>query len=410
MLSSRFLTLVSTPVWILSAGLLVLWPTATCVYGQADEHGAHDEHPTDEDEHEDEHDEGSVRLSKSEIEEFGIQLARAGEAVVGPTLKLAGEIVVNPNRFAHVVPRVGGVVRQVFADLGDNVKGGDVMAVIESTDLSDLKSAYLAALERKQLADASLAREERLWKQEITSEREYLSAKQAAAEARIRARSAEDKLRALGFSEAYLERLPELRRASFTEFEISAPFEGTVVSKHITLGESVEAGDDVFSVTDLRTVWAVLAVYQRDLNRFRIGMDISIQDREGGAETFVGKLTYLSPVIDEATRTGSARVVVQNPEGRWRPGMFVRGLLVIERVPVAVAVPANAVQRLDGKPVVFVYDGNTFTTRVVRIGRSSDEQVEIVSGIRAGEVVAAEGAFTLSTQIEKSEFSSGHNH
>lgn len=371
--------------------------------GKEEAHGGHDEHVGEEEE-------GSVHLTKAEIEEFGITLSIAGAGVIGPAIELAGEVVANPDRYAHVVPRVGGVVRVVRAGLGDRVRKGDVMAIIDSRELSDLKSDYLAAIERRTLAETSFKREERLWKENISSEREFLQAKQVLAEARIESRSAEHKLHALGFSESYLENLPSQTDVSFTRYEIHAPFNGVVVEKHITLGESIEPDAEVFSVTDLRQVWAVLAVYQKDLKWMREGMQVSIQDREGGGARVDGKISYISPVIDEATRTASARVVIENPNGHWRPGMFVGAKVTTDGRSVPVAVPAASVQKLGEEQVVFVYDGDEFEMREVRVGQSTDEWTEILSGLSPGETVASQGAFTLKTQIQKGEFESGHSH
>ncbi len=385
---------------LLLGGLAVCFVTAH-VAAQPEEHNDHGE-----DVHEEER---SVHLSAVEIEEFGIRLSRAEAGVIGPIIELAGEIVANPDRFAHVVPRVGGIVRRVEASLGDHVKAGAVMATTDSRELSDLKSAYLAAVERRELARAAFEREERLWKQNISSERDFLEAKQSFAEVRIEARSAEHKLHALGFSEAYLKTLPRQPDVSFTEFEIRAPFDGVVVSKHLALGESVDEDSDVFSVTDLSRVWAILAVYQKDLKWVVHGMRVAVQDREGGTERSEGKISYVSPVIDETTRKASVRVVLDNQSGAWRPGMFVRGRIVTEGHSVAVAVPRTAVQQLDGEDVVFVHDGTEFEARDVQTGRAAGDLIEIVTGLEAGETIAVQGAFTLKTQIEKGEFESGHS-
>jgi cobalt-zinc-cadmium efflux system membrane fusion protein len=354
--------------------------------------------------------ESSVHLTKTEIEEFGIRLLEVVGGLVGPSVELSGEIVVNPDRFAHVVPRVGGVVRNVQVGLGDSVRAGDVMAVIDSRELSDLKSAYLATVNRKELAEASFAREERLWKQNISSERDYLAAKQALAETGIAARSAEHKLQALGFSKSYLDELPGLPDILFTQFEIRAPFDGIVVSKHITLGESVAEDAEVFSVTDLSRVWAILTVYQKELGWIQKGMRVSVHDLEGGAERVWSEISYVSPILDESTRTASARAVVENGTGIWRPGMFVKANVTKEGRSVPVAVPIEAIQKYEGRQIVFVYSGDEFALREVVTGESTEGLVEIVSGLNPGETIASSGAFTLKTQIQKSEFESGHNH
>jgi cobalt-zinc-cadmium efflux system membrane fusion protein len=362
-----------------------------------------------------EHEEGVVHLSASEIEEFGIQLIPAAAGVIGPTIELAGEIVTNPDRFAHVVPRVSGVVSHVAAGVGARVQGGAVLATIDSRELSDLKSDYLATLERRELARTSFEREERLWKQEISSEREYLQARQAYAEARINARSAGLKLHALGFSEADLQALPMEPDASFTRFDIRAPFSGIVLDKHITLGESVDEKTAVFSVTDLRQVWAIFTIYQRDLQWIRQGQSVSIQDREQRSGRSSGDISYVSPVIDEVTRTASVRVVLDNAQGNWRPGMFVLGEVITTDRSAPVVIERSAVQSYEGSEIVFVHHGGEETSeefhlRQVRTGESTEDLVEILSGVEPGEHVVTAGAFTLKTEIQKGEFESGHNH
>lgn len=393
----------------LLCGLLSAWLVTLPAAGQTAEHDNHGEKDAHagHDEHEEER---SVHLSKAEMAEFGIRVSAVEGGMIGPTIELAGEVVADPDRYAHVVPRVEGVVRRVRVGLGDRVRSGDAMAVIDSRELSDLKSAYLSAVERRNLTEAAFVREERLWKQSISSEREYLAAKQSLAEARIEARSAEHKLHALGFSESYLEELPTLPDVSYTRFEIRAPFDGVVVSKHITLGEAVNADAEAFSVADLSEVWAILAVYQKDLKWIREGLRVAVLDREGGEERVDGTVSYVSPVIDEATRTASARVVIDNATGQWRPGMFVSAKVVTKGRSVPVAVPAAAVQSLDEGQVVFVYDGDEFEMRDVRTGQSADEWIEILSGLQPGESIATQGVFTLKSQIQKGEFESDHDH
>jgi cobalt-zinc-cadmium efflux system membrane fusion protein len=356
------------------------------------------------------HEEATIHLSPAEIDEFGIQLSPVGAGVIGRPIELAGEIVVNPDRFAHVVPRVDGIVRQVVTGLGDRVEAGAVMATIDSRELADLKSTFLATLERRQLARLSFEREERLWRQAISSERDYLQAKQAYAEAAIEARSARHKLQAIGFTVAHLQALPEEEDALFARFEIRAPFAGVVVAKHISLGESVAGDTEIYSVTDLRQVWSVLTVYQRDLKWIKEGMVVTIRDRESGDNNAQGTISYVSPVLDPETRTASVRVVIGNQDGAWRPGIFIRGTVSVEKVTVPLVVQRSAVQRMADREVVFVYDGTEFKLRKVVTGRAAGDVIEIISGVKAGEIVASKGAFTLKTQIEKGEFASGHNH
>ncbi len=186
---------------LVATGLL-----ATGSLGVAAAEDAHngDVHPGEHDEHEDEM---VVRMSVAEQEEFGVRLMTAGPGVLGVHVSLPGEIRVNPDRLAHLVPRVSGVAQRVLANVGDQVHENQVLAVLESRELSELKSTYLVAVECLALALTTFAREEKLWRQSISSERMYLEAQKGLVEARIEQRVAEQKLHALGFTHEYLANL-----------------------------------------------------------------------------------------------------------------------------------------------------------------------------------------------------------
>lgn len=377
------------------------------------EHGAHEEHEEQEAhaEHNEHghHEEDVVRLDDAAQKEFGIELSHVGSEKLGSQVSLPGEVVVNPDRFAHIVPRVSGVVRSVSKKLGDQVKTGDVMAVLESRELSDVKSAFLATKERERLARATFDREDRLWKDGISSEREYLDAKQKLAETRIEAQSAEHKLHALGFSDAYLKMLPNQPDVSYTRYEITAPFDGVVVAKHITLGENVKDDAEVFSVADLRSVWVMLTVYQKDLPLLQLGDAVRISTQEGSTSA-VGEISYISPMIDEGTRTATAKVVLDNQTGFWRPGLFVNGFIEAGHYNVALVVPKAALQTVENKTCVFVVTEEGFEPQPVVVGRTTQTQVEILEGLISGQKYVSRGAFTLKAQLEKSSFGDGHNH
>ena len=146
-----------------------------------------------------------MTLEAGDLSELGIRVEVAGPGLVENSTELPGEVQVNGDRMAHVAPRVSGVVKEVFASLGDSVRGGQVLAVLESRELADSKADFLASSERLKLADATFRREERLWDEKISSEQDYLDARRGLAEARIARRAAEQKLHALGFSSSDLE-------------------------------------------------------------------------------------------------------------------------------------------------------------------------------------------------------------
>ena len=283
------------------------------------------------------------------------------------------------------------------------------MAVVESRELADAKAAYLAAIEREKLAQANFEREEGLWRKKVTSEQEYLDARQALAETRIEKSSAEQQLHALGFSDIYLRKLPEQADATYTRYEIRAPFAGTIIEKHLPLGENVNADSAVFTIADLSTVWVDINVYQKDLPKIRKGQKVVI---EAGHDipAATGTIAWLGPLVGEATRTAKARVILPNPKGELRPGLFVTARVAVANSPAGVVVPKSALQSFEERPVVFVRTPEGFEPQPVETGRQNVTQVEILSGLKPGQTYVSEGAFTLKAQLSKGAFGDGHNH
>jgi cobalt-zinc-cadmium efflux system membrane fusion protein len=347
-------------------------------------------------------------MSPAEMKQFDIEVAVAGAGNLESRISLQGEVALNEDRQSHIVPRTPGVVKEVRKTLGDSVKQGEVMAVIESRELADAKAEYLAAQEKTELAKAQLNREERLWKMKITSEEEYLNARQGFAEARIALRSAEQKLHALGFSHEYLKRLRNESDLSFTRYEITAPFNATVIKKHISLGEMLKDDTETFVIADLSTVWVNLNIYQRDVAEIRKGQRVLIGF---GEETSLaeGRIAYVEPIVQEETRTALARVILPNPEGKWRPGMFVTAKVLTGDASVGIVIPELALQTLDERTVVFVQVPEGFEARPVKTGRRTGGEVEILSGLSAGERYAVRGTLTLKAQASKGDIG-GHSH
>ncbi|VAW38666.1 Cobalt/zinc/cadmium efflux RND transporter, membrane fusion protein, CzcB family [hydrothermal vent metagenome] len=378
-------------------------------------HDEHDDHDEDKKEssggHDghDEEEEDIVRLSKEEMKEFGIELATAGPGKLHVYASLSGEVVPNADRLAHIVPRMNGIVREVRKTLGEKVRTGEVMAVIESRELADIKSAYLAAKERILLADATFKREEKLWKKKISPEREYLEARQLLADAKIKLRSTEQKLHALGFSDKYMEQLPAHSNIAFTRYEITAPFEGTVIEKHVALGEAVEGDSKVFVVADLSSVWIDLDIYQKDLSFIEKGQSVVISAGHGIPDV-TSRVSYVGPLVGEETRTALARVVLPNKAGKWRPGLFVTALVATSDTEMPIVVPKASLQMVEERVSIFVQTEGGFEPRAVKTGKEDKTQVEITSGLKPGERYVMKGAFMLKAQASKGAFESGHSH
>lgn len=370
------------------------------------------ETPGGSDSHSHEHEPvGTVHIDQEDIERFGIETAPAGGGVLKLEREIQGELTVNADRTAHIVPRVAGIVTDVRNRLGDRVAEGRVLAVIESSGLADMKAAYLAAVERYDIAAAAYRREKALRDDGISSESEYLEAKRAFAEAKIERRSSRQKLLALGLDEAYLSRLLSEPESEFTVFEIRAPFGGVLISRHITAGEAVGADTNIFTITDLDTIWADLQAFQSDAGFLEEGQELEISSRNG-MNAVRGKISMINSVIESDSRTLLVRVILDNSARKLHPGTFVTALVRVDSSFSQVVLARDIIQEIDSEPAVFVRSADGFEARRVVIGRSNGEYAEILEGVEPGDMVAAENSFMLKAELKKSEDGghAGHGH
>lgn len=194
---------------------------------------------------------------------------------------------------------------------------------------------------------------------------------------------------------------------SLQPYEVKSSIAGTVIKKDVTQGEFVREGESIYTVTDLGTVWVDLNVFRKDFDKLKVGEAATIFAGEGLANA-TGTVSYISPFGAEDTQTMLARVELPNPEGKWRPGLFVTGEVIVEEAEVPVAVKASALQTFRDWDVVFKQDGSMFEIAILELGRRDAVWVEVVSGLSAGQKYAAESSFIIKADILKSGASHDH--
>jgi cobalt-zinc-cadmium efflux system membrane fusion protein len=356
-----------------------------------------------------EHAEDIIVLDDHAQQEFGIEMVRAAAGTLTTFVELPGEITINSDRMVHIVPRVSAIVRKVNKTLGDQVNAGETLAELESRDLAELKMQYLSARERYSLTKEIFAREEKLWAKQISAEQDYLNARQAMAEAGIELRAAEQRLHLLGFTDEELERQAGQADAVYPRYTITAPFAGTVIEKHITMGEVLKEDAEIFTIADFSTVWVDINVYQQDLAKVEKGQTAVIVDTSAGQEG-EGTISFVGPIVGETTRTAPARIVLDNRDGRWRPGMFITARIATGSKESPLLIRRSALQTMDGQQVVFVRTGEGFAPQPVVLGDGDREYVEVADGLAPGQEYVSTGSFVLKAQLSKSAFGDGHNH
>jgi cobalt-zinc-cadmium efflux system membrane fusion protein len=354
------------------------------------------------------HDEGIVKKTVEELQALGATVMVAEAGTIATQITLQGALEPLPDSVGHIVPRIPGVVREVRKKLGDTVKKGETLAVLESRDLADAKSSWLAARERLSAAESAFKREESLWQKKITSEQDYLEAKKAASEARIEQNSAFQKLESLGLSPAQLSSTTG-GAGSLVRYELKSPLAGIVVERHLTVGETTKTEEPAFVVAELSKINAVVQVYPKDLPAVRQGLKGTVTLSTGGQKT-TGTVTFVSPILDAESRAAKAHLLIDNASGLFRPGLFVTAALDVDATEAAVIVSRDAIQKVENKDVVFVQTEEGFVPSPLELGRSNATHVEVLSGLEAGEKFVAKGSFLLKAEAAKAQAGHDHDH
>ena len=344
--------------------------------------------------------EGKVKLGDDQLKSAGIEIGTVGPRVMVTTLELPGEVTADETRLAHVVPRLQGVVTDVFKKEGDRVAKGELIAVLSSREFANAKSDYLAAAHHVEFTRGALDREENLWKKRISAERDYLEAKRVFDEAALAERLAAQNLVVLGVAVGDLPGLASAPAESMSRYEIRSPLAGEVIERHVTIGEAVSADGNIFMIADLSSIWVDVTVYAKDIAMVRAGQVATVRSSDLGSE-ITGRVSYVGPLVGQDTRAATARIILPNPSGRWRPGLFVTVELVREATTVRLAVPTDAIQTFRDWQVVFVRYGDSFEARPLALGRSDGAWVEVLSGLKAGDRFATVNSFAVKAEIGK---------
>jgi cobalt-zinc-cadmium efflux system membrane fusion protein len=301
----------------------------------------------------------------------------------------------------------------VSAQLGDRVATGDVLALLDSIELGQAKAAYLVSKATEEVARENHEREQRLFADRISSEKEMLEARGSFLQAAASRQSAEETLHLYGLED---EEIAALRPGELgaSLLSVRAPFAGLVVEQHVTVGELVTPEDNLFTIADLGHVWIWLDVYEQDLGKVHLGDEVSVEVAAYPGRAFTGTVTYAGSKVAADTRTVRARLDVTNPEGLLRPGMFARVQLTdphAQGAASALVVPDTAVQRDGTKFLVFVPVGEgRFARREIEVGRHEGRWIEVRSGLVRGESVVTAGVFLLKSELSSGELGGGHSH
>jgi membrane fusion protein, heavy metal efflux system len=346
---------------------------------------------------------GVVKLDEDEIKSAGIESATAQAGMIAHRIVVPGTVIPHADRIAHVAVKVSGTVAELRKKVGDPVAANEVLAILESREFADAKSEYLAARLTNELQQDLFEREKVLWDKKISTEQQYLRSRNQAANAKMRNDITRQKLFALGLTEPEIANLPNEPEAFLRRQEVRAPLAGRVVERKVDLGAAVGRDNletELFVIADLDPVWVDLAISPADLPLIKEGQAVSVTTR-GVAASVEGKIVFIGPMLDKDSRSARAVAEIANHDGMWRPGSFVTAAIAFAEQPVTLGIPTTAVQNIGAATVVFVQVPEGFQKRQVVLGQSDERIVEVLSGLRPGEVIAVANTFLLKAELLK---------
>jgi cobalt-zinc-cadmium efflux system membrane fusion protein len=350
-----------------------------------------------------------VRFASAELAEIiGLETVQAPQETHAHFLKANAETAYDGNHYAEISPRVAGFLREVKADLGQAVQPGEVLAVVDSAEVSAAKSQYLSAQAALRLAEANYKRIKTLVERNAATPAQELDLEAAFQQAQAAFQDAAQKLRNWGFTDAQLVQVLNTKDTG-SELPVVSPIGGTVVLRHAVRGEAVQPTSQLFAVADMASVWLWIDVYESDIASIAVGQPVRfvISGTEGPA--FPGKVTWVGTEVNPTTRTTRLRAELPNSQGRLRANQFGQAEIQVGPEHGVVVVPREAVQRKDRADVVFipVGEGRYRPQRVVTKPSDREDAVEIVWGLKAGETVVTTGAFLLKTEITQGAIGAG---
>jgi len=345
----------------------------------------------------------TLRIDREMLRDLRITTSKVEEHRGGESASLLGELGVNQNAYAEVSAPMTARVVSLRAVEGQRVGTGDVLAILESGDLAKARGDLATAEARRDLAQRTLERKRRLNEEKIVPTREVQEAENEMVAADAQVRAAQAALRALGAPDQ------AAQGNSPSSLILRSPIGGVVLERTVALGQTADPSKPLFRIGDLSILWLTVHAFERDAVRLAKGVSARITFAAIPGRTFQGTVALIGQSVNPDSRTVAVRIDLPNRDALLRPGMSATAWLPVGEQGILLAVPAAAVQRVRERWCVFIpKDERTFEIRPIGRGRDIAGEVEILSGVRAGEPIVVDGAFLLKAETERSAAEGEH--
>ena len=347
---------------------------------------------------------GLVHLSAEEISRGGIEVHPVARGEFRTFRDFPGTVEPNRHALADITTLVRGRVVDVYADLGQEVKAGDLLSILYSSELGLAQSGYLKADVKMYVAERAFKRAQSLLEEKVIGLAELQRREGEMISIRAEKRESRDRLRLLGMDDEQIRRLDREHKIH-SHVPIVAPFNGRIISRNLTRGEVVEVTEKLFVVADLSEVWVTANIPEKDItyihqDQSKQGQIAEVRVAAYPKEVFHGQITYVGDVLNPATRTMQLRLELQNPHRKLKPEMYATIRIFSEPEPGVLLVPEAAVQRERDRRFVFVQrDASTFEMRDVKLGDANDKMITVLDGLQEGDPIVTKGSFVLKSEL-----------
>lgn len=381
-----------------------------------------DEHHPAQDVHAEEHDHEALHIPPAQQKEWQIGVGNPQVEPFKKIVTLPGVVALNQNQTAQITAYVPGKIAQIKTDLGQEVRQGQTLLVLNSPEFAQAQAAFLQARAKLLLSQKEYTRAQKLLANQAIEEKEFLRRKAEHEKIATEYGALESILHTYGLSHDYIETLlakcenlwqgGDLCQITDPNLPLTSPIDGTVIFRDVILGEQVSPDKTLLTIANLSSLWVILDAYEKDIPYIRKGGLVLISSSLYPDQTFQGRIETISEVIDEKLRTVKVRVNVPNPKRLLKPNMFVQGRIIwTDPAREVLTLPDEAIQSLNEEKIVFVAeDDETFMVHHVQVGELIGKKRIILSGLSAEDRVVVKGAHTLKTELTKGTFGHAHAH
>ncbi len=341
---------------------------------------------------------GAVSFSQEELKSIEIETAKAAYRSLRAFHSALGKVLAPKPRMAEVSYAFPARISAIHVQIGDWVKQGQPVFTLQSEEVGNAKTEFYKAIADCDLAKANYERETRLFERGAGVQKNVLSTEAEYKVAQAFLEASHKKLHVLGFSEEDVELISKTHQIS-SSITINAPLSGKVVEHNAVLGQMIDQTTKLLTVLDPTILWVDAEIFERDIAKIKIGQHVQVSVPAYPGEVFAGKLSYISEILSDDTRTITVRTEVDNRHLKLKPGMFADIKIFLADSHKALVVPDSAILDDQNEQIVFIKVADQFAPRVVQLGTRQDGYYEVLGGLREGDEVVTKGSFQLKSKL-----------